>query len=100
MAGGSPAARPISRCARANRVTLSIISSTSRPLVAKVLGDRRPDVGRPQADQGRFVAGCDHDDAAGQSVRAQILFQKLADFAAPFADQHDDVDVGRAARAI
>ena len=35
VAGASPAARPISRCACANRVTLSITSSTSRPVSRK-----------------------------------------------------------------
>ena len=31
VVGGSPAARPISRCASANRVSESMISSTSLP---------------------------------------------------------------------
>src|SRR3989344_6072885 len=71
---GSPTDRPISRNARAYRVTESIISST-QPL------------------HGGRVGGEDNDHRAGQALGAKAVLQKLADLTPPFANQGNDIDI-------
>ena len=50
----------------ATRVSESIISMTSWPLLAEGLGDAGGGEGGAQAQQGRLVRGGHHDDGAGQ----------------------------------
>ena len=94
MAGGSPIASPTSRWAIAKRVTESIISITSLPCVAEVLGDRGRREGRPDAHQRRLVGGGDDHDRVRERV-AEVALDELAHLAAALADQRDHVDLGR-----
>ena len=87
----------------ANRVTESIISITSRALVAEVLGDRRRRERRPDPDQRGLIRGRDDHDGAAKRI-AKIAFDELADLAASLTDERDHVDVrgrrcGRSSRA-
>ena len=77
-------------------MTLSIINKHVPPHVPKVFGNRRSEKGRIQPHERRLVARRHDHDRAGQALRTEIPFEKLADFTTPLADQHDHVDVGRA----
>ena len=94
VVGGSPAARPISRWARANRVIESITKQHVLARVAKVLGDRRRGVGGLHAQQRRLVARGHDDDAPRQALGAQLALDEFVDFAAALADQGDHGHVG------
>ncbi len=62
-------------------------------LIAEELGDRRSEVSGSQAECRSFIACCDDDNTAAQTVWTERLFEKLAHFTAAFTDEHDDVDV-------
>ena len=91
--GGSPAARPISRCARAKRVTESISSSTFRSLVPEVLGDGGGHVRGLQALHGRTFGGGHDDHRLLQPFLADVVLDELAHFPPAFADESQDLDV-------
>ena len=85
---------PTSRCAIAKRVTLSIMSITSRPGVAEVLRDPRRDERRLDAHERRLIAGRNDHHRTAQARFAQIALDEVAHFFAALADQRDHVDVG------
>ena len=98
--GGSPTARPISRCAIATRVTESIISSTclpwSRKYSAIAVATSAP---RARTQRG-LVAGRDDHHRTCEPFRAEDALDEFAHFAAALADQRDHVHVGLRVRAI
>ena len=95
MAGGSPAARPISRRAIAKRVRRVDQQQDVEALVAEVLGDAGGGVRGAQAHQRRLVGGGDDDDDPVARGLAEVVLEELAHLAAALADQADDDDVGR-----
>ena len=94
MVGGSPAARPISRWAKAKRVSESIISSTSLPWSRKYSAIAVAVAAALHANHRRLVAGGHDDDALGQSFRPEVALDELVHLASALADQGDDDDVG------
>ena len=71
----------------ANRVSESMISSTSLPRSRKYSAIGRGGDGRLRAQQRRLVAGGHDHHAARQALGAQVALDELVDFAAAFADQ-------------
>jgi hypothetical protein len=57
--------------------------------VAEILGDRAGELGRPDAEQRRVVAGRDDHHAPPQPLGAEAIFQEFLHFAAALADQRD-----------
>ena len=94
VAGGSPMASAISRCACAKRVSESISSSTLLAAIAEIFGDRGREPGAVQAHQRRIVGGRRHDDRAPHAVGPESVADEFLDLAAALADQADDDDVG------
>ena len=77
----------------AKRVTESIISSTfwpwSRKYSAMAMATKAPFEPR----DGGLVGGGDHHHRFAPARLVQVFLHELAHFAAPFADQRDDVDI-------
>ena len=63
-------------------------------LVAIMRGNRMAQFGGHDAHQGRFIGRRDHQHGFLQAFGAQRFFHEFAHFAAPFADQADDDDIG------
>ena len=94
VVGGSPAARPISRCASASRVSESITSSTSFPWSRKYSATAvAVKAARTRASAGSSLVATTTTLLARSC--AQVALDKLVDFAAALADQRHDVHVGR-----
>ena len=64
-------------------------------LIAEIL--RHGECGEAGADAQRrgHIRGRHDDNTAGQSFRAELLFEELAHFSVAFADHRDDADIGR-----
>ena len=97
--GRSPTARPTSRAPWQNG---SRSPSTARPcpLCQETFGHGRGRVGRAHAYQGRLVRCGDDQHRAGHALGAQVALHEFHHFAAAFADQSNDVDVGSGIWAI
>ena len=61
-----------------------------------MLGDRHRSIRRLPPEQGRLVRGCNHDDAARQTLRTEIVFDELSYFPPALTDQghHGHVALG------
>jgi hypothetical protein len=59
-----------------------------------VFGDGHGEEGAFEAGDGGLVRGGDDDDGAAAAGRVEVFFEELAHFAAAFADEGDDVDIG------
>ena len=64
------------------------------PLGLEILGDGGGDIGPPHPHQRRLVRCGNHHHRFFEPFLLQILFDELAQFPAPLADQGDDIYVG------
>ena len=94
MAGASPMARPISRCACAKRVSESMISSTVRPRSRKYSAIAVASHAPCRRISGGLSAGHATTTARRRPSGPEDALDEFLHFAAALADQADDDDVG------